>query len=78
MKTVRGMVGLPAGSRLLCVYCRVVLLEPTEDATMKRFLILGCLFVCLGFSACQCSNKPDVGPVEDASVEQAEGPRALV
>ena len=45
---------------------------------MKRFVILGCLFLCLGISACQCSDKPDVGPVEGAAVEQAEVPRALV
>ncbi len=45
---------------------------------MKRFVILGCLFLCLSISACQCSDKPDVGPVEGAVLEQAEGPRTLV
>lgn len=32
---------------------------------MKRFLLIASLFACLGLSSCQCSNPPDIGPVED-------------
>ena len=44
---------------------------------MKRILLLICVFVGLvaSVSACQCSNKPDIGPVEEASI-QVEGPVA--
>ena len=49
-----------------------------EAIIMKRFVVFACLFVCLGFSACQCSDRPDVGPVEDAAVVQADVLRALV
>ena len=45
---------------------------------MKRFILLGCLFLCLSISACQCSDKPDVGPVEGAALESTEVPRTLV
>ncbi|HMB90673.1 MAG TPA: hypothetical protein VKP65_07490 [Rhodothermales bacterium] len=34
---------------------------------MKRFWILGSMLLCLSLSSCQCSNPPDVGPVEDES-----------
>ena len=45
---------------------------------MKRLFILGCLFLCLGLGSCQCSNQPDVGPVEDARVEMMTPARAVV
>ena len=32
---------------------------------MKRIFLLSCLFAVLSLSSCQCSNKPDIGPVED-------------
>ena len=34
---------------------------------MNRLVILGCLLMCVSLHACQCSDKPDVGPVVDAS-----------
>lgn len=43
--------------------------------TMKPFLILGCLLLCLCFNSCQCSEKPEVGPVEGATA-QSETPPA--
>ena len=42
---------------------------------MNRLSTLGCLLLCLSLHACQCSDKPEVGPVADASAsleEQAE------
>ncbi len=42
---------------------------------MNRLSTLGCLVLCLSLHACQCSDKPEVGPVADASAsleEQAE------
>ncbi len=42
---------------------------------MNRRSTLGCLLLCLSLHACQCSDKPEVGPVADASAsleEQAE------
>jgi hypothetical protein len=32
---------------------------------MKRFWIAACLLVCLSLSSCQCSEKPDIGPVDE-------------
>jgi hypothetical protein len=32
---------------------------------MRRLLLLATLVLCFGLSSCQCSEKPDVGPVED-------------
>jgi hypothetical protein len=32
---------------------------------MKRILLFASLLLCFGLSSCQCSDKPDVGPVED-------------
>ncbi len=31
---------------------------------MKHFLLFACLALCLSLNACQCSDKPDIGPVE--------------
>lgn len=47
---------------------------------MKRVWILGCLLLCLGLGSCQCSDKPNVGPVEGAAIKTAtvEAPRAVV
>lgn len=32
---------------------------------MKRFAVLGCLFLLMTCSSCQCAWPPDIGPVED-------------
>ncbi len=50
-----------------------------DKTTMKHFWILGCLLLCL-IGSCQCSDKPDVGPVEEAKVESVTNgaPRAVV
>lgn len=32
--------------------------------TMKKFVLALALFTCLSIPACQCSDKPDIGPVE--------------
>jgi len=37
---------------------------------MKRFLLLACLLGCLTYGACQCSDKPDVPPVDEVKVWQ--------
>lgn len=31
---------------------------------MKSYALLFALLLSITFSACQCSNKPDIGPVE--------------
>ncbi len=31
---------------------------------MKKFVLAIALFSCLSIPACQCSDKPDIGPVE--------------
>lgn len=31
---------------------------------MKRLLLAACFALCFALPACQCSNPPDVGPVE--------------
>lgn len=51
-----------------------------DKTTMKHLWILGCLLLCLSLGSCQCSDKPDVGPVEDATVESGTdgAPRAVV
>ncbi len=36
--------------------------------TMKKILLFTALFVCFGLSSCQCSDKPEIGPVEQARV----------
>ena len=33
---------------------------------MSRLLLLLAVLAGLGLSSCQCSDKPDIGPVEDA------------
>ena len=37
---------------------------------MNRISIFGCLLLCLSLHACQCSDKPEVGPVAAASLEE--------
>jgi hypothetical protein len=44
---------------------------------MKRFLLLTALFLTFGLSSCQCSDKPPIGPVENASAPVA-APASLV
>ena len=34
-------------------------------AKMKRLLAFFALTCCVALSSCQCSDKPDIGPVED-------------
>lgn len=42
---------------------------------MKRTLIFGVICLCFGLSSCQCSNKPDIGPVENPEAQvQVEMP----
>lgn len=36
---------------------------------LKSLIALGTLCLGLGLSSCQCSNKPDIGPVEDDEEE---------
>ena len=31
---------------------------------MKRLLVFAALLLCTGLASCQCSDQPDVGPVE--------------
>ena len=46
---------------------------------MKRLWILGSLLLCLSLGSCQCSNQPDVGPVDEAAMETvADGALRLV
>lgn len=43
---------------------------------MKRVFVLGTILLCFGLSSCQCSNKPDIGPVEDDQQQaQVQEPR---
>ena len=44
---------------------------PRFIARMKARLLLIAAVLAVGLGACQCSNKPDVGPVEEASTVQA-------
>ncbi len=39
---------------------------------MNRLSIVGGLLLCLSLHACQCSDKPEVGPVADASASLEE------
>lgn len=39
---------------------------------MKRVLIFAVLVLSLGLSSCQCSEKPDVGPVEGQEAQVDE------
>lgn len=32
---------------------------------MKRLFAFLAILLAIGFSSCQCSDKPDIGPVED-------------
>lgn len=32
---------------------------------MRRLFAFAALLLCFGLSSCQCSEKPDIGPVED-------------
>lgn len=47
---------------------------------MKHILLFLCMASCLGFSGCQCSDKPDIGPVEGSSarLEQSVMPVAPI
>jgi hypothetical protein len=38
---------------------------------MKRRLAFVALVLCVGLSSCQCSEKPDIGPVEDDDSQAA-------
>jgi hypothetical protein len=38
---------------------------------MKRSLIVVALLLCASLTSCQCSEQPDVGPVEGEDEEQA-------
>jgi len=49
-----------------------------DDAIMKHLWILGCLLLCLGLGSCQCSDQPDVGPVEEAETMTDAASRAVV
>lgn len=44
---------------------------------MKSFLLFAALFVCFGLSSCQCSDKPEIGPV-DQGTTLTTGPSARV
>jgi hypothetical protein len=41
---------------------------------MKRILIFAALLLCVGLSSCQCSEKPDIGPVEGDDEQAAVHP----
>ena len=46
---------------------------------MKRLLVFATLLLCTGLASCQCSDQPDVGPVEGEDEQahqrlQEEGP----
>jgi hypothetical protein len=41
---------------------------------MKRVFVLGTILLCFGLSSCQCSNKPDIGPVEDDQQQAQRSP----
>ena len=34
---------------------------------MKKYWMVGAVLLCLGLSSCQCSNKPEIGPVEEGA-----------
>jgi hypothetical protein len=38
---------------------------------MNRSLLIVALLLCASLTSCQCSNQPDVGPVEGEDEEQA-------
>jgi hypothetical protein len=38
---------------------------------MKRLLTFVALFLVVGLSSCQCSDKPDIGPVEGDDEQSA-------
>jgi hypothetical protein len=71
------MLPCPGGGTLLSVGHLQTISPPflsnLQHATMKRFLLLASVFLCLsaGFSACQCSDKPEIGPVEQAAAAVA-------
>lgn len=31
---------------------------------MRKYFFICCLVLCFSLNACQCSNKPEIGPVE--------------
>ena len=44
---------------------------------MTRFLGLLLVTATLSLGSCQCSNKPDVGPVEEEASAEQIGPEAM-
>lgn len=36
---------------------------------MRRSIIIVTLFIAFAFGSCQCSDKPEIGPVEDEAVQ---------
>ena len=42
---------------------------------MKGFFVFATVCLCLTLSACQCSNKPDIGPVEEGVSAQVDRPQ---
>lgn len=39
---------------------------------MKAKLLLVTILLCISIGACQCSDKPDVGPVEESNQSQVD------
>jgi hypothetical protein len=42
---------------------------------MRKLLVLYCFLLSLVFNGCQCSEKPDVPPVQDAGLTAASPSR---
>jgi len=38
-----------------------------KHRSMKKYWMVGAVLLCLGLSSCQCSNKPEIGPVEEGA-----------
>lgn len=45
---------------------------------MKRALIFGAIFLCLGLSSCRCADPPPVGPTEDEEEQAHVAPASEV
>ena len=39
---------------------------------MRKYFILSCFLLSLSLNACQCSDKPEIGPIEGASLSLAK------
>ncbi len=39
--------------------------------SMQTLFFMVCMFLCLGLNACQCSDKPEVGPVQESGLTAA-------